>query len=77
MTVHVATHGYLPLDLVWQEEAKEYLARRRMLQWGEPVWLTEEEFNAEVTDPIERWFWQVFTGWEPPQEGKEEGWKEL
>lgn len=36
------------------------------LTWGEPRWLTEEEFAAEVTDPMERWFWQTFTGWEPP-----------
>lgn len=36
------------------------------LSWGEPEWLTDEEFAAEVTDPVERWFWRTFTAWEPP-----------
>lgn len=35
------------------------------LQWSEPVWLTDEEFDAEVTDPVERAFWQMFTSWRP------------
>lgn len=41
------------------------------LVWGDPRWLTEEEFAAEVTDPVERWFWQTFTGWQPPVDQQE------
>lgn len=36
------------------------------LHWsGEIRWLTDEEFDAEVTDPVERAFWQMFTSWRP------------
>lgn len=35
------------------------------LTWGEPEWLTEEEFAASMSGPVEVAFWQLFTSWRP------------